>query len=348
MNILIIYPVETYATFDLAEGLYNGFKQTGHNVFAFKTGIQLASKQKLLTAFSQLHGNKITIDPNDLASEGLFDLIVLNDIELVISVRGFFPAVEAIDKCKKLGIKTAIYLTDDPYDYKLMENIVSHYDYIFTNDRIGTQINPKAIYVPVGYDDTIFKNQNLIKCYDISFIGSYFKERVEFFENIYEYITTKAHCFAGFWINKHDVKELSDFGSDMDSPVYKLIGETRVITPEDVNVIYNLSKIMPNPHRTKEWLGNDIYEPTNLNPRVFEIAGAKQFQLVSENRKETLSELFNDEIITYDSPNDFIEKCDYYLTHEDERMKLAELAYLNVIKNHTYFHRAQQILQHIT
>ena len=42
------------------------------------------------------------------------------------------------------------------------------------------------------------------------------------------------------------------------------------------------------------------------------------------------------EIITYENESEMKERADYYLEHDEEREKIAQAAYNNVTKNHTW------------
>jgi len=50
-------------------------------------------------------------------------------------------------------------------------------------------------------------------------------------------------------------------------------------------------------------------------------------------------------VITYNSSEDLKNKIDYYLDHEDERIKIAEEQRQFILKNHTYFHRIKKMFE---
>ena len=57
-----------------------------------------------------------------------------------------------------------------------------------------------------------------------------------------------------------------------------------------------------------------------------------------------VNDLFEGSIVTYNDENDLKEKINYYLTHEDERIKLAKKGQKIVLENHTFDHRIKKIL----
>lgn len=108
------------------------------------------------------------------------------------------------------------------------------------------------------------------------------------------------------------------------------------IPPEEVNRVYNSTKICLNIHHRQSKEG--------VNPRNFEILGAGGFQLT--DYKKILEELFDigREIECYKNENDLISKIEYYLENEDERKKIAQRGNEKVMKKHTYKNRAETIL----
>jgi spore maturation protein CgeB len=47
--------------------------------------------------------------------------------------------------------------------------------------------------------------------------------------------------------------------------------------------------------------------------------------------------------VTFDGAGDLRDKAAYYLSHEDERRRIAEKARARVLREHTYEHRAREM-----
>jgi hypothetical protein len=82
----------------------------------------------------------------------------------------------------------------------------------------------------------------------------------------------------------------------------------------------------------------------DINYRTFETLGCKTFLLT--NKTPGLEYLFDidQNIITYDDKN-LIEKIRFYLNNEEERIKITDLGYNHVINNHTFFKRAERLIE---
>ena len=78
--------------------------------------------------------------------------------------------------------------------------------------------------------------------------------------------------------------------------------------------------------------------------RIFDILGCGGFCMT--NYQAELPELFEigHDLEAYSSLEELVEKCDYYLNHEDERRKIAENGYRKVCERYTYYHRINEML----
>lgn len=84
-------------------------------------------------------------------------------------------------------------------------------------------------------------------------------------------------------------------------------------------------------------------EDTNM--RVFETLGSKGFLLT--DRVPYIEELFEDgkHLVLYNSLEEAVDKAKYYLAHDEEREKIAQAGYDEVMAKHTIDHRVGKILE---
>lgn len=78
--------------------------------------------------------------------------------------------------------------------------------------------------------------------------------------------------------------------------------------------------------------------------RVFDVMSVGGFMLT--NWQEEIPELFVEgkEIVTYKSPEELIDKADYYLRHDDERIRIGVNGYRKVQEQHNYIKRLNKII----
>lgn len=109
-----------------------------------------------------------------------------------------------------------------------------------------------------------------------------------------------------------------------------------VKTLDEMPKVFNLSKI--NLNMTMRAI------ETGLPLRIFDIMGSGGFLMT--NYQSELEEYFviGQDLEAYSSLDELVDKCAYYLEHDDERKAIAINGYEKVKNNHTYFHRLRSML----
>lgn len=79
--------------------------------------------------------------------------------------------------------------------------------------------------------------------------------------------------------------------------------------------------------------------------RCFDIMGSGGFLLSNFQADLSLHFVAGEDFVYYDNIDDLIAKVGYYLSHEEERMKIAKNGYEKVKNHHTYRHRVREMLE---
>jgi spore maturation protein CgeB len=83
-----------------------------------------------------------------------------------------------------------------------------------------------------------------------------------------------------------------------------------------------------------------------INQRPFDISACGGFVLMDE--RSDLREMFDeDEIVSYKSSKDLINKIKYYLKSDSERVEIAGRTKRKVLAEHTYLHRIENIIGNV-
>ena len=79
--------------------------------------------------------------------------------------------------------------------------------------------------------------------------------------------------------------------------------------------------------------------------RVWDVLGSKGFLLTNYQAEIPYYFTEGEDLVCFDGVEDLREKIAYYLTHEEERMQIAENGYRKVKEHHTYVKRIIEMLQ---
>lgn len=84
-----------------------------------------------------------------------------------------------------------------------------------------------------------------------------------------------------------------------------------------------------------------------IKGRNFEVPGCGGFMLTG--RADNLEDYYEvgKEVVCFDDSNDLVDKVAYYLTHDKERMAVAQAGYQRTLRQHTYVHRFSEIFQRL-
>ncbi|MFD3261321.1 glycosyltransferase [Paenibacillus lentus] len=276
------------------------------------------------------------------------ELAVNVSADLVLVLDGMELPVEEVDAIRAKGIRTAIWLTDDPYYTDMTVRTAPHYDYVFTLERncldfyrsagcANVHYLPFAAYVQ-HYRPTLTRSPVRR---EISFIGSAYWNRVQFLQPIIGGLIDKGLMINGIWWDR-----LPEYASYPDRiEIGKWMG------PGETAEVYSGSKIVLNLHRSPHdaSVNNNTIGLTaaSPNPRTFEISACATLQIADV--RDDLSNFYTpgQEIVTFSSPNELLEKVNYYLTHETERREIALRALERTYREHTYSHRLHEMLSRI-
>ena len=109
---------------------------------------------------------------------------------------------------------------------------------------------------------------------------------------------------------------------------------------DEMPKVFNLSKI--NLNMTVRSIEK------GLPLRCFDIMGCGGFLMT--NYQEEIEDMFvpGEDLEVYGSIEELVDKCGYYLTHEEERAAIARRGYEKVKAAHTHFHRLKEMLDKAT
>lgn len=200
------------------------------------------------------------------------------------------------------------------YGYHLMEGTL-------TEEIISVFKNKMA---PLYYDEstTIFNTDRYVTAHQVIGMHAAYVERIELLSALAQ-------------TNKVDLYTLSNTDEFKDMPNLSVRGSAKTLT--EMPKIFHLSKINLNITIRPIQAG--------LSLRIWDVLGCGGFLIT--NYQEELTDHFTPgvELETFASKEELLDKCEYYLTHEEERLKIAKAGYEKVKANHTYQNRVADLIK---
>ncbi|PIR41803.1 MAG: hypothetical protein COV30_01250 [Candidatus Yanofskybacteria bacterium CG10_big_fil_rev_8_21_14_0_10_37_15] len=252
----------------------------------------------------------------------------------VFALKGEMLEPETIELVKKKGIVTINWFPDFIWAWDGIEKLAPVYDLFFCQDPYVLRLLrdkglKNCFYLPSAAD--IDKNdiepfENREEEFNISMCGSYSKD---YYEKRDKCLTFVKDLGLNIWgIGGWDKTELKD-------------SFRGVLLPSEVINIYRKSKIVVNAHYTEE-------PAEGISPRSFE-ATAGGALLISDNGRADIFNLFKDgeEFVSFPDGDTgkLKELVEYYLSHPEERVKIARRGYEKTKTKHTYFDRMEEVFR---
>ena len=298
----------------------NAFKQEGHET------------KYINYRFLYCHEFKIT---NKLLSKYLISVCSHFKPDLVFVVKGDSLLPGTVESMKKMGAYTMNWVIYEPTekDYPVKITNFHEYDHAISFDKAYLSVikqlgAPKADFLPIGADETLFKEiiplQKRNYICDASFIGTFWPEREKLFLKIAD---KELKIYGPHWKKKLAKDSL------LQGKIQK-----KVLNGTKMCKYFNLSKINLNQTHQQAIDGG-------INLRIPEVLATRSFLLT--NNLKGLDELFtpDKELVVYKDTADFVKKVEYYLIHPAERDAIAEAGYQRLLKEHTLRHRVRTILK---
>lgn len=254
-----------------------------------------------------------------------------------------------------------VYIHEHDFWYSHNQNIDINiilrglYEYIPNDDEINVMWN---IYVPENMELTEYEN------FDIVFIASeYYANEIE--NKVDTIVKPLLQCtdpevfypefdeeccedilFVGVprGVYREIIKDM--MSTNFDVSIYGLRWEDYVdekyikgqfIQNEELHKYYSSCKILLNDHLQTM---KDLDFPSN---RFFDALACGTF--IISDKINVAETLFEGTIVTYEGAEDLNNKIEYYLSHDDEREKIAKKGKELVLKNHTFDNRVKSILK---
>jgi len=348
MKIFLVHPGRLWGSLYISHYAAAALRRAGVEVVEYDLHHWRRFYQTLIEKIES-HGGMTPYEGmlEQLSTERIPMRVIEEEPDLLLSMQGALLPKNVISAVRRLGVRTAVWLLDDPQEIDQSARYASDYHWIFTSDKNAVRCHREqrsgaaVRYLPTACAPEIFKpaeTPDPSYASDLLFLGSGFPERVEFLHRCAPFLLKHDFKLVGLWTN------LSSR-----SPLHECVVEG-VTTREEAVRYYQNAKIVLNLHRDGTGLsaGSNLGRvPTDSpNPRCFEASGCGSFVL-TDNRRQGLGDAFviGKEIAVFENETDLEKKIEYYLSHEQARKKIARAGRARVNREHTYDRRVASLLE---
>ncbi|MED2874296.1 CgeB family protein [Bacillus bombysepticus] len=280
----------------------------------------------------------LAVQPSELIQQLNFITTTFHP-DIVFTLLGNHLPQKAIQYFKKRNIKLAVWLTEDPFYIDTSLLLLNNFDFIFTIDsealKYYTALGYTNVYhLPLATNIELFKPNQKNPKYksEVLLIGYPYPNRVKLIQFLLEKTPYHYTIIGQHWRNKL-LKKWKNHRR------IKIIEGW--IPPQEVALYYNNASLILNPHRSHLFPQNknkNKVKNNTINNRAFDIAACQGFQIIEE--KPDLSSFFNkDEIVSYNSFEDCLNKLSFYLNDAILKRLMVEKIHARVISQHTFYER---------
>lgn len=303
LNILLVIMGQSPFNRSIWSGFQGGFKLLGHSV-------------------TVVDATQIP-EPQDLDARP----------DLMFAVHGGNVPTEKVQSYRANGITTAVYLLDEPYEVDHSVDWSRHYDCVFSVDKATVPTHrayTRAEYLPLAYDHIVFNPEGPAIPSRILVLGTPFDAREKYLAAIRDKWGELVTWVGPGW------KNFSTAGTHYEG----------YVDHEACAGFYRGADITINIHRDSTWShfggqNKKGIEATHLNPRFWEVAGCRSFQLCSYRAD---IDALAPRAIVFNTVEELVQKIEYFIDNENARNKLARKIYSKV-KPHTYEQRCRTVLE---
>lgn len=342
MRILVVHSGHGFSTKDVGDGLIAGLRACGQEVWEYPLHTTFETAEILIAAAKEVgvapEGGYP--DPLQLGTMGIPGFAMAKRVAWVIFVHGLNVPASIPVTLTRGGYGTALLCTESPYETAAREaNAAQFYDVVFTCDkaalRLFTLNRPDRVhYLAHAWHPGrhVPEGDHADPC-DVFFCGTRYPER-------------NALLAGVDWAGIDFRDRTLDYSTKALPDLVDAITENAAVAAQ-----YRSAAISLNHHRTSTLIhkadAGQIAPGAahSLNPRAYEVPACGGF-LISDDRPE-LDEVFHGCVPVYTDAASLERLIRHYLANPLERRALAE-AQRRAILPHSWAHRAQEVLRHIT
>jgi spore maturation protein CgeB len=352
LRLLVVGPGASWSTADVEAGLLFGLQHHGVDVIRYALDGRIVNAQKFLfTAWRLKKKSDPSLErptPADVlyqASMGALERALRHQVDAVVVVSGMYLHPDVLVLMRRAGLLVTVMFTESPYDLEQELKVAQIAHGCWTNERTSVDafrsVCPNSGYLPHAWHPERHRpglqpGDEDVTAHDVVFVGSAFRERVEWFRAI-DWTGIDLGLY-GNWDALGTRDALRQF----------VRGKS---TPNAVSAaLYRRAKVGLNLYRSSKGFGRQApriapASAQSLSPRAYELAACGAFHL-SEARAE-VREVFGDAVPTFTTATEAAALIRRWLA-DDAGRAAAAASLPAMVAESSWVHRASQVITDLT
>lgn len=347
MKVLVVHPGASWSTADVYAGLLVGLKANGVQVIEYALDGRIAGAKRWLfgawRAKKKLHPDIQKPTDADVfyqAGMGALERALRHQADAVLVVSGMYLHPDVVILMRRAGLLVTCLLTESPYDMEQELRFAQLCHAVWTTERSSVEsfrtVCPNVAYLPHGWHParhtaTPQDGDDAVPAHDVVFVGTAFKERIEWFQAI---------DWSGIDLGLYGTWEA--LGSR--NPLRQFV-RAKQIDNRQTAALYRRAKISLNLYRQSKGWGMQAPrlaagQAASLNPRAYELAACGAFHL-SDPRTE-VRDVFGELVPTFQTPTEAAALIRAWLVNDDDRRQVSQQLPA-VVAESSWVHRASQV-----
>lgn len=370
MRWLVCHPGPHFSVADVYTGYVEALREYGVDVHEFNLGERLtfyASALKQVsgaqgdTEDSHMFARMLTSEQEviDLAINGLSAALYKIRPDVLLIVSGFLVKPELIEHIRNSGTAVVLLHTESPYEDERQIELAEVANLNLLNDPMNIEAFKEVaptVYLPHAYRPRVHYSaaditrqislgepNRVSRTYDLTFVGTGFESRIEFFSAMLNRFNLEL--IHDVWYHKPSIAlagNWQNLANDHPLVPYVIHPVPECYDNRAAADLYRASKVGINLYR-REAQRPELSFGWAMGPREVEMAACGLF-FIRDPRGE------GDEVLsmlpTFTEPGEAADMVAFYLRHDNERQRRAELA-RKAIAERTFHHYAGALLRMI-
>jgi len=274
---------------------------------------------------------------------------------------------QAIQQVRSLGIPAVLFYCNAAHQFHLVEEIAPYFDVCMVPEHQALSkyrsVGAHPIHIQMAADPEMYRPYETRRLYDVTFVGQRYLNRLDYvaylawhgidvrvwgpgWRELTDYVNTLPRRRR---MRRHigDAKRsLQRFlhlkPKTLPSPYDRFGG---VLTDEAMARLPSQSHISLNISEVQDQLTGEIKRHIRL--RDFEIPMSGGLMMTGYQEELNLYYEIGKEIICYDSPEELLEKCRYYLKHDSAAEAIRQAGHQRARRDHTWANRFLQLFDYM-